>query len=376
MTVLSLLLAEAELLLDQGGIPPLLLLDDALSELDADPQADSQRASRRQRADPRDRDRCGGAPARSGSAAGRWLTGRRAGGLMERLDGSVRGALSSAGVPDAGVLAEVTRAWPDAVGPGIARAAWPQRLARDGTLHVTTASSTWAFELGRMEEELLAKLRPALGDETPPAIRFAPGPVPSPGQETVQPPARLDPTAEEAAEAARADRLGRGSGAPRGGQDGCRREPRCGPARPQCLIYFERPAKPPFCRHFLFRRLVTDTAYTGKDITVLEGLEPVRLRPGMYIGSTGFARASSPRLRARRQRRRRGASGPQRPPGGDDPPRRLGHGARHGPRDSRRHDGGPGLSRRSSSPSFTRAGSSAATATRSRAASTAWASRS
>jgi DNA gyrase subunit B len=32
---------------------------------------------------------------------------------------------------------------------------------------------------------------------------------------------------------------------------------------------------------------VTDTAYTGKDITVLEGLEPVRLRPGMYIGSTG-----------------------------------------------------------------------------------------
>ncbi len=32
---------------------------------------------------------------------------------------------------------------------------------------------------------------------------------------------------------------------------------------------------------------MTETAYTGKDITVLEGLEPVRLRPGMYIGSTG-----------------------------------------------------------------------------------------
>jgi DNA replication and repair protein RecF len=36
MAVLSLLLAEAEVLAARGGVPPLLLLDDALSELDAD----------------------------------------------------------------------------------------------------------------------------------------------------------------------------------------------------------------------------------------------------------------------------------------------------------------------------------------------------
>lgn len=121
---------------------------------------------------------------------------------MERLDGSIRRALRVAGVPDAGALAAVTRAWPAAVGPGIAVAAWPQRIGRDGTLHVTTVSSTWAFELGRMEEDVRAKLHASIGEETPSAIRFAPGPVPAPGAPESSPPTPSPPTPDEESHAA------------------------------------------------------------------------------------------------------------------------------------------------------------------------------
>ena len=115
---------------------------------------------------------------------------------MERLEGSLRGVLKGAGVPDAGALADVVRLWPATVGDAISRAAWPQRIGRDGTLLVAASSSTWAFELGLLSEEILAKLAATVGEGAPTAIKFSPGPVPSPaaplGSEAVPSPPQID----------------------------------------------------------------------------------------------------------------------------------------------------------------------------------------
>jgi hypothetical protein len=98
---------------------------------------------------------------------------------MDRLEASVRGALRGAGVPDAGALADVVRAWPQAVGDAIARASCPKRIGRDGTLHVAAASATWAFELTQLADEIRAKLAAEVGQAAPTAIAFSPGPVPA-----------------------------------------------------------------------------------------------------------------------------------------------------------------------------------------------------
>lgn len=127
---------------------------------------------------------------------------------MERLESSLRGALKGSGVPDAGALADVVRVWPAAVGDAIARAAWPQRIARDGTLLVAATSSSWAFELGLLAEEILAKLSEAVGEGAPTAIKFSPGQVPSPsppvgGAAATTPPVIDDATRVLAAELTR-----------------------------------------------------------------------------------------------------------------------------------------------------------------------------
>jgi hypothetical protein len=83
----------------------------------------------------------------------------------------------------AGAMGDVVAAWPDAVGEGIAREAWPARIGRDGTLHVATSSSVWAHELMHLEEPVLERLREALGDLAPSRLRFAAGRVPGPAGE-------------------------------------------------------------------------------------------------------------------------------------------------------------------------------------------------
>ena len=62
-------------------------------------------------------------------------------------------------------MAEIVRAWPQAVGDENARRAWPARLARDGTLHVNASDSIWAFQLGMLADTILDRLRAELGED-------------------------------------------------------------------------------------------------------------------------------------------------------------------------------------------------------------------
>ncbi len=99
---------------------------------------------------------------------------------MERIDKEVHRTLAASGGGTGLALAEITAAWPAAVGDAVARQAWPQRVARDGTLHVATSSATWAFELDRLAPEIGERLSGALGPAAPPKLRFKVGPIPEP----------------------------------------------------------------------------------------------------------------------------------------------------------------------------------------------------
>jgi hypothetical protein len=100
---------------------------------------------------------------------------------MERIGREVERELSRGGSSAALPLAEIVAAWPKAVGETVARQAWPLRLGRDGTLHIATASATWAFELDRLAPEIKERLSALVGDAVPRVLRFRVGPVPEPG---------------------------------------------------------------------------------------------------------------------------------------------------------------------------------------------------
>jgi hypothetical protein len=85
-------------------------------------------------------------------------------------------------------MPELLERWPGAVGDAIARNAWPARIAKDGTVHVSTADSVWAFELGQQAAAIAERL-------DVPRVRFAPGPLPEAQEDPAQP--ALEPTLEE-----------------------------------------------------------------------------------------------------------------------------------------------------------------------------------
>nr|MDQ3725777.1 DUF721 domain-containing protein [Actinomycetota bacterium] len=68
-------------------------------------------------------------------------------------------------------LAAVQAAWAGAVGEQLAAVARPVS-ERAGTLTIECADSVWAQELDLMQESLLERLKSALGDSAPEALRF------------------------------------------------------------------------------------------------------------------------------------------------------------------------------------------------------------
>jgi hypothetical protein len=119
---------------------------------------------------------------------------------LRPIEDEIRRELSRFG-PAAG-LGDIVAAWPECVGAGIAANAWPARLARDGSLHVATSSSAWAFELTHLAPSIHERLQQRLGDSAPAALRFAPGQLPEAGPE---PEEALKRTAPKVTEAERAE---------------------------------------------------------------------------------------------------------------------------------------------------------------------------
>src|SRR3954468_11406062 len=120
-------------------------------------------------------------------------------------------------------MSETVQAWPAAVGPEIARHAWPARFQRDGTLIVHTADAIWAFELGHRAAAIAERLPGT------PKLTFVAGPLPEPAGSGGRGGAGSGAARGYPGGASPGRRMGRGDrgrGAPEG-----RREGRCSVAR-------------------------------------------------------------------------------------------------------------------------------------------------
>ena len=112
---------------------------------------------------------------------------------MEPVGEEIREELRRLGA-DTSAAPDQNEAWLAAVGPEIARNAWPARTQADGTLVVHVRDAIWGFELSQQAPEIAARLPGR------PRLRFVPGPLPDDTPE--EPPAALPaPTAEQVREA-------------------------------------------------------------------------------------------------------------------------------------------------------------------------------
>jgi hypothetical protein len=92
-------------------------------------------------------------------------------------------------------MGETVAAWPQAVGPEIARNAWPARYQRDGTLVVHVRDAVWGFELTQQATEIGTRL------PGKPPLKFVPGPLPEASAEATATP--VEPLPEATLEQAR-----------------------------------------------------------------------------------------------------------------------------------------------------------------------------
>ncbi len=111
---------------------------------------------------------------------------------MEPVGEGIREELRRLGA-DSSAAPDQNDAWLAAVGPEIARNAWPARTQADGTLIVHVRDAIWGFELSQQAPEIAARLPGS------PRLRFVPGPLPddAPEEPRAVPPA---PTAEQVRE--------------------------------------------------------------------------------------------------------------------------------------------------------------------------------